>query len=351
MPLSQRENVLRAIEFRNPEWVPVWPAILPAAWHKYREDLEGILLRHPKVFGAYEKGSTDFDDFPPTYRQEYFKDNWECLWYTIQAGMEGQVVEHPLADWGALETYRAPDPLVKGEFEDWDWHSIGNEVRERREKGLLTKGYGERLFDLLYNLRGFENLMLDLATDHPRLPELIEIVSNQKMALTSKWLQIGVDMIWFHGDIGTQRGLMISPETFRRHIKPMYKMLFMACRKVGTHVWYSSDGNLLEIVDDLIECGVSVHDPQVRANTLEGIAKAYKGKMCVAIDLDQQKILPFGGPAEVEEHVREVVERIDSPEGGFMIYAEIQPTYPLENIEALCEALEKYCLSGKPSEM
>ena len=93
-----------------------------------------------------------------------------------------------------------------------------------------------------------------------------------------------------------------------------------------------------------------MHDPQVRANTLEGIAKAYKGKMCVAGDLDQQKILPFGGPADVAEHVREVVERMAAPEGGFMIYAEIQSTYPLENIEALCEALEEYCLSGKPSE-
>ena len=66
-------------------------------------------------------------------------------------------------------------------------------------------------------------------------------------------------------------------------------------------------------------------------------------------DLDPQHILPFGTPSQVDAHVREVVEAMNSPEGGLMIYAEIQPTYPLANISALCEALEKYCLAGKES--
>ena len=39
-------------------------------------------------------------------------------------------------------------------------------------------------------------------------------------------------------------------------------MVFQRCREAGVHVWYSSDGNILPIVDDLIECGVSIHDPQ-----------------------------------------------------------------------------------------
>lgn len=90
-----------------------------------------------------------------------------------------------------------------------------------------------------------------------------------------------------------------------------------------------------------------MHDPQFRANTLEGIFKAYKGKLCAQVDLDQQKILPFGTPKEIDKHVREVVEKLNSPEGGLMIYAEIQQTYPLRNIEAIFEALEKYCLVNK----
>ena len=50
----------------------------------------------------------------------------------------------------------------------------------------------------------------------------------------------------------------------------------------------SSDGKLLEIVDDLVECGVSVHDPQLRANGLDGIVRRYRGKLCAQVDLDRQ---------------------------------------------------------------
>lgn len=111
--------------------------------------------------------------------------------------------------------------------------------------------------------------------------------------------------------------------------------------------FFSSDGCLLEIVDDLVECGVSVHDPQSRANTIEGISKAYKGKLCARVDLDQQKILPFGKPPEIDKYIREIVKKLNFPEGGLTIYAEIQQPYPLKNIAAIFEALEKYCLSNK----
>lgn len=83
--------------------------------------------------------------------------------------------------------------------------------------------------------------------------------------------------MWFHGDIGSQNGLIFSPELFRKYFKPFYMEMFQTCRKEGCHVWYSFDGNLLELVDDLIECGVFFHDPQVRANTIGGIKKGMQG--------------------------------------------------------------------------
>jgi len=54
------------------------------------------------------------------------------------------------------------------------------------------------------------------------------------------------------------------------------------------HVFLSSDGRTLDAADDLIECGVSLHDPQLRPNTLKGIVQAFKGRLCVSVNLDQQ---------------------------------------------------------------
>lgn len=58
----------------------------------------------------------------------------------------------------------------------------------------MTGGNGERLFDRLYFLRGFENLMIDFATDAPELSKLIDMLSDYEMKLVNKWLEIGVDV-------------------------------------------------------------------------------------------------------------------------------------------------------------
>ena len=343
--LNERENWLRAVQFQHPEWIPCSMSLSPAAWKVFRKDLERIVLDHPRLFPDYREGSMDFDETPPVYRQgECYRDNWGCLWRNIHDGIEGQVVEHPLADWRALATYRPPDLSAKTERGERDWDQTAKEVEERKRKQILTSGHGERLFDRLYFLRGFDNLMMDIATDEPRLAELIEMLTEYELELVSRWLELDVDFVGFHTDIATQKSLMISPAKFRRHIKPMFRTIFQTCRKAGTLVYLSSDGHVLEIVDDLIECGVSVHDPQLRANTLDGIARAYKGKLCANVDLDRQSF-PFLSPEQLRAQVKEVVDRMAAPEGGLMIWAAPSAAdVPLRNIEAICGALEDYCL-------
>lgn len=343
--LSHRENWLRAVEFRGPEWIPCSVGFAPIVWKTYRDDLVKIILDHPRLFPGFQPEHANFfDEMPPVYRQgEYYRDNWGCLWYNEQEGLEGQVVEHPLADWSALETYRPPDVETKTERGDMDWEAARRSVEQARAAGHLTWGNAERLFDRLYFLRGFENLMIDIATDDPHLPRLIQMLTEHELALINKWLEIGVDVMSFHTDIGTQKALMISPEKFRRYIKPMFMTLFQTCRQAGTHVYLSSDGHLLEIVDDLIECGVSVHDPQLRANTLEGIVRAYKGRLCANVDLDRQSFA-FLTPAGIRDQVKQVIDAMADPRGGLMISGSVWGAdVPLRNIEALCAAIEELC--------
>jgi len=343
--MTHRENWLRAVEFRGPEWIPCGIGFAPIVWKHYREELEQVLMGFPKLFPGYQgQGGQFFDEMPPVYRQgEYFRDNWGCVWYNIQEGLEGVVVESPLADWDALETYQPPDIETLSERGTRDWDAIRKHVAAAKAAGHLTGGDGERLFDRLYFLRGFENLMVDFATDDPRLPRLIQMLSDHEMALVQRWLDLGVDTMGFHTDIGTQNALMISPAQFRRYIKPMFMRLFQACRQAGTHVCLSSDGCLLEIVDDLIECGISVHDPQLRANTLEGIVRAYKGRVCTTVDLDRQSF-PFLTPQQLRDQVRQVVDAMAAPEGGLMLNVGVWGAdVPLANIVALCEALEECC--------
>jgi uroporphyrinogen decarboxylase len=314
---------------------------------EYPGELDELMRSHPRIFPEYDPATLgSCGEMPAAHRKgEMFTDNWGCVWANAIEGLEGQVVGHPLADWNALAAWRPPDPTKKTERGDRDWEKTRATMDERKAKGLLTCGEAERLFDRLYFLRGFENLMFDFAQEPPELDKLIDILSDHEHKVVDHWISVGVDMISFHTDIGTQQGLMISPASFRRHLKPMYASLFRKIREAGTIVLLSSDGRILEIVDDLIECGLSIHDPQLRANGINDIVKAYKGKLCVNLDLDRQSF-PFLTPGQLRDQVKSCVDAMFDPQGGLMLLAAIYGEVPFRNIEALCGAFEDYCFSG-----
>ncbi|MBS3764660.1 MAG: hypothetical protein KGZ25_15280 [Planctomycetes bacterium] len=67
-----------------------------------------------------------------------------------------------------------------------------------------------------------------------------------------------------------------------------------------------------------------------------------KGRVCIDLDIDRQKIVRFGSPSEIDEHIRNAVEKLGSPDGGLMLSHGMYPGVPLENAEALMDAMEKY---------
>jgi uroporphyrinogen decarboxylase len=246
-----------------------------------------------------------------------------------------------LADWTTLDSYQFP-PL---HYTHWVSGRIGNWFAKQLD--ALTSAGADGMFDRLYFLRGFENLMHDLASSDPRLQVLIDRFQEHQLAQVRNIAKFHPDQVGFHTDIGGQDRLLLSPRLFRKYIKPLFKAVFQACRQANMHVYLHSDGHLLEIVDDLVECGVSVHDPQERANTIEGIEKQYKGKLCIDLDLDRQA-LPFSTPESLDKRIKRAVETLNSPEGGFMIKAEIADrNIPLENVDAICRAFETYCVPRK----
>ncbi|MGQ9697179.1 MAG: uroporphyrinogen decarboxylase family protein, partial [Armatimonadota bacterium] len=257
------------------------------------------------------------------------------------SGLEGLPVGHPLADYRALETYVPPDPLLLAERGPRpDWAQVAVHVRKARAEGRLVVGSGDRFFERLHFLRGFEALMIDFAEGSPELSRLIQMVLDYNLTLVRKWLEFGPDVMSFGDDLGTQEAAMVSPSTFCRYLKPGYEAMFRLCREVGVHVRLHSDGHILELVDDLIDAGVTILNPQVRANTLEGLRQRCKGRVCIHLDLDRQ-LFPFASPTQIEDHIEQAVEILGSPEGGLGLYAEVEPDVPLENIEAICCALER----------
>jgi len=341
--MNERENYLATVEFRGPEWIPCNIGFLPGTWKRHRKALEDLVLRHPLIFRGFKEGSVNYDDMGHWNSGERFTDTWGVVWYHVIDGIYGQIAKHPIDDWGKLATYLPPDTTrftEDGPREDWA--ITRHNVETARRAGALTWGEGgNRFFERLHFLRGFQKLMIDFLRDPPELHKLIDLVISANMRVVEKWLGIGVDVMSFQDDLGTQVSCMVSPRTFRRHLKPGYVRMFGPCREAGSHIAFHSDGHILEVVGDLIDAGVTVINPQIRANTSEGIAKTMKGQICVNLDLDRQ-LFPFATPSGIREHVKAAVIRLGSRDGGLMLSAECGPDVPLENIEALCRAFEEF---------
>lgn len=305
-----------AMTWGGPKQIPVSVGILPAAWIRYREDLDAIVARHPALFGHVEPGQRDYDAVGGTYTRGTHVDAWGCVWSNVHHGAESIVTGHPVptrADVWKLEPPAAGAGLPHG----FMWLRLAD-------------------------LRGFEELMCDFGDEAPELARLIEVVLAYNLGEVAR-LTTATDhwMMYFGDDLGLQTALPISPTQWRRWLKPCYQAIYAVPRAAGRRIYMHTDGHLLPIVDDLIDCGVDVLNPQVRANGLAGLREQCFAKVCVDLDLDRQ-LFPFCTPADIDDHVHECVDRLGSPAGGLWLKAEIGDDVPLANVEAIFSALEKY---------
>ena len=323
--MDDRSNdFLRALKRRRPRRVPVSAYILPAAWMKHRDALDEIVRRHPVVFGP-PKAARDYDDIHLAKMAEgQSVDPWGCVWSNVKRGMSAIVTRHPVPTRAAVHELKIPD-------QDDD----------------MPHGF---MYLRLGDLRGFEEIMVDFAEEPPELQMLIDKVLEYN--LRQARIRLGKisgrgEIVRFGDDLGTQKSLPISPAKWRKYLKPCFARIYKPFKDAGHYVYMHTDGHILEIIPDLIECGVDVINPQSGANGLENLARVCKGKVCVDLDLDRQ-MFPRWRPAEIDAHVREAVETLGSPEGGLWLKVEIADDVPLENIEALCTSLEKHSAMAAP---
>lgn len=344
MPLTARENYLRTVTFSGPEYLPCVVSCSGATWKHLRGDLEDVLAKHPILFPGFKKGNRNFDAFDGQHKTGRFVDNWGCVWDNKIDGIVGEVIGHPLSSWDALDSFRAPDPNRLSPLAAMDWAKTLANIRRCKEANLLSTGGLEHGFFLmrLWYLRGFENLMVDIAANEARLQRLIAIVEQYNRYFVDKYVEAGVDVMHFAEDLGTQTASIISPNQFREWVAPTYRRLMQSCRRAGVHVFQHSDGHVMELMDQLIDCGVDIVNPQDLVNGIANLEREVKGRVCIQLDVDRQSIVPFGTRAEIRELIEEEVKRLGSPRGGLMLICGIYPPTPPENVDAVISAMEEF---------
>jgi len=347
------ENTLRAIRFERPEHIPMIFWINPACWHHYpNEALFELMAEHPLLFPDFNSqditlpstGHLTVEPAPWERANKPYTDAWGCVWETTDDGITGSVTQHPLSDWDALEIYTPPDPAETNGMGAIDWSKIKDKIFKAKRQGKYGVGsleHGHAFMRLSY-LRGYEKLLLDMADGERRLWELINIVESFSAGIVNRYIDCGVEMIRYPEDLGMQIGPMLSPEQFRTYIKPIYEHLMAPARQAGCLVHMHSDGDIRALAADLIISGVDALNLQDLVNGIDWIATNLKGRLCIDLDIDRQKITRFGSPEQIDELIRREVKMLGSTEGGLMMIYGLYPGVPLENVRAVAHSMERY---------
>lgn len=272
-----------------------------------------------------------------------FKENRLVAPDTASNKMRSWVDEHQgaISSWEDFEHY--PWPKV----EDLDFFVL-EYINDHLPEGMgLISSHGGGIFEHLSWIMSLEGLSLALYDD----PELVQAVSERIGELITKFyehlLQLENLIAVFPGDdMGFRSGTLVSPGFLRKYILPWHKRWAEMAHQRGVPYFLHSCGNVLAIMDDLIN-NVKIdgkHSFEDATMPVEEFQRLFGDRIAVLGGVDLN-ILSAGTLEDVKKRTRQLIETCGA-KGRFAVGSGNSiPTYvPVDNYLAMIdEALE---LSG-----
>ncbi len=352
--MTSRERVLLALQHREPDQVPVCLAYeAPQALAESYGKLYDAALMRQDVHSV----NMDLSAPDPAIRERYLRDvppeatvdAWGVArWYSPTG--ESYDVRGPLegmTDPGELDGF--PFPEIPSETVP---AALTADVERHHREGVAVQGaLSQTIFELGWNLYGMENLMVAFHDNPGFAHRLLDEITVRKQLMARCFAKAGVDVLRLGDDVGSQHGMMISPAVWRTFLKPRLASVIAAAREVRPDipVFYHSDGDVREIIEELIEIGVTILNP-VQPECMDPfeIKARYGDRLTLWGTVGTQTTLPRGTPAEVRRVVREYMRRL-APGGGYVIGPShsINRDVPWENVMAFYEAVRDYGAYGR----
>jgi len=257
-----------------------------------------------------------------------------------------EVISHPMANFSEpaqVEGFRFPDPLAEGRFDDAEKY-----IRMYKGQYFIVGDMELTMYDMMQQLVGTEKLLVDIAEGAAYVEVLMDKCKDFALAIGKKLVSMGVDGIWAGDDFGAQNGMLISPRMWRRYFKERYRQVYSELRAVNPEVviMQHCDGAVAPILGDWIEVGLEVFNPvqpNVPGHDPIDLKTKFGDRLSFWGAIDQQKLLPFGTPDEIEADVRSKIEILGQG-GGYMVSPAhiIQSDTPMENVEAFIRSVKKH---------
>ena len=226
--------------------------------------------------------------------------------------------------------------------EMWDYSNILPGIEARPDVAAIGRSRG--FFEISHFVRGMDNFMVDLALAEDFACALMDRIADYLLEVTRRALEEakGRYLLYeYNDDVAHQYGLMISPQMWRRLIKPRMARFCDLIHSHGAKVKYHSCGSVYEIIPDLIEIGVDVLNPiQALAKDMDpfSLKKEFGDRLCFDGGIDIQDLLPNASADHLRRHVRRMIDVVGK-NGGYILGGShaLQADTPVENVTAMIE--------------
>jgi hypothetical protein len=279
--MDMRENYLAFLNHEPTEWIP------------------GMFSDVYICGGNHE----EFETGPA----EGGQDGFGVLWRPTNSA-SGQGV--PAANHIVLEDITAWEDVVKFpdlDAVDWEEYSrIQLAGKDKKDRVLEYHAWNSQFLRLTH-LMGFENALCALYEEPEACEALMSAITDYKIRLieyVAKYFQ--PDSFVNYDDVATERGLFMSPATYRELIKPQHKRMNDAAKAFGMIPQQHCCGYCQEIIPDFIDEGSAVWQSAQPSNDIEWILQTYGDRIGVTGGYDTQ-----GFPGTPAASVREIEEEVD----------------------------------------
>ncbi len=330
--MNKREVVLESLAFRPPPYTPwAWDMTQICAQklqaHIGGESLDAFIESHFLDLGSAIGRFEQLDE-------NLFRDQYGVIWDRSVDRDIGTPLEWPIQKPADLDHYQWPDANQDA------WYVGMSEQLQARPDLFSRYMLGFSLYERAWTMRGMSALLMDMIENPAFVDRLLDAITEHNLVQIRRACALGVDAVYFGDDYGSQKGLIMGLEHWRRFIKPRLARMFAAVREHGKYVCMHSCGCVAELFDDLVEIGLNMFNPfQPEVMDTHSIKKQYHGRLAFHGGMSIQRILPFGTLDEVRQETRRLIDL--GRDGGYIFSPShsVPPDVPPENLVAMMEIL------------
>ena len=341
--MNSKERVHAALVRQRVDRVPVFMWFHPSTTRRLAQLLEVPVSQVGTVMGndvaqAWVNNNYAMEGITHEADGEWHVDFWGIKW--VKQYFFNQIAGFPLQEATAEEALAYEFPHQHAE------ELLGQmlPVAAQAAESFIGCDISPCAFEMYWRLRGMEQALLDMALDPDFAYTMLGRCADFAIILGEEACRrYPLDWLWTGDDVSSQQGMMMSPRTWRRLIKPHLARVFAVGRAHGLPVAYHCCGALAPIIPDLVEIGMDVLNPvQSNCPGMDPLAlkREYGDRLAFMGGLDTQDMLPFSTAGEVWRETRRLIEGMTAGGGGYILAAShtIPPETPDGNIFAMYDA-------------